>query len=144
MAHVNQQVREQAKEQLVSHGFGTVYTNDGPDLADAVFPAAVLTTRTDSVEVRSQDGLERRLITLTGVIVADGDSDTLDDDMDDLRALAEAALAGDLNEIAHSVEHTGGELDMGKEEEGERWYAFYTLTWQVEAWTRAGAPEVAL
>ena len=57
-------------------------------------------------------------------VVARGDSDTLDDDLDDLRAQIEPAVYDTLTPLsAFPVQHTGGELDMLADEEGDRWFA---------------------
>src|SRR5690606_36157180 len=130
--HVNRQVREAAATRLEGTGaFQVVETNRSANLVDAELPAAVVGTPTDEVELESKDDDERRTITLTVTIVADGSSETLDDDLDELRAHAEAALAGDLDGLAFDLRHTGGELTLGSDEEGERWFGFYVLTWEV-------------
>lgn len=144
--HVNQQVREAARERIA--GIPTIpalsiFTNRSANLTDAELPAVVIGTGTDEVGVATKDGLERREITLTVVIVADGDAYDLDDGLDALRFEIEEAMAGDLGGLATGIEHTGGELEMGTDEDGERWFAFYALSWRVEVWTEQGNPEVA-
>lgn len=145
--HVNQQIREAARErleELTTISPSSIFTNRSANLTDAELPAVIIGTGTDTVEVMTKDQLERREITLTVVIIADGDAYDLDDDLDTLRSEVEVAMAGDLGGIATGIEHTGAELEMGTDEEGDRWFAFYALSWRVEAWTEQGTPEVAI
>lgn len=150
MSHVNQQARDVVKSRLVALDvFGSVSSNRGADLVDSELPAAIVQTDRDAVEDASKawadDGLESRKLELAVVIVADADEDGLDDTLDALRAQVEAAIGADdtLGGIAKRAEHTGGELDLGRIEDGERWYAFLALTWEVEMWTHKGDPETA-
>lgn len=144
--HVNQRVREAAADLIGDTGsFGAVYTNRSANLLDASLPIAVVGTGVDTVATETKDDPpdERRQITMTVTIVADGSSETLDDDLDALREGVEEALAGDLGGLADFVEHTGAELDMGTDEDGDRWFAFYALSWEVTVWTTQGDPEVS-
>ncbi|HSH45107.1 MAG TPA: hypothetical protein VK966_04595 [Longimicrobiales bacterium] len=143
--HVNRQVREAVKEALDGlTSLASVSTNRSTDLLDEHLPAAIIGTSSDEVAEESKGGHERRVILLAVTIAADGLAQGLDDDLDAIRAEIETALAGDLGGLAMRVEHTGGELDMGTDEDGERWFAFLTLTWDVEVWTETGDPETAL
>lgn len=147
--HVNQQVREAVKKRLdeiAAFPPLSVFTNRTANLRDADLPAVVINTTSDEVSLETKDEPpeERRVIDLTVVIVADGDVETLDDDLDDLRARVEQALADDLGGLAFHMEHTGAELDMGADEDGHRWYAFLALSWTVEVWTLKGQPEEVL
>lgn len=150
--HVNRQVRDEFRSRLLGiSAIASATTNRGADLTDSDLPAAIVLTGTDEVSVESKPtaterALLRREIPVEVVVVADGDSETLDDDLDALRASAEAAIAADddLGGLAQDVTHTGADLDMGTDEEGHRWYAFLTLGWTVVVWTREGDPETAL
>jgi hypothetical protein len=151
--HVNRQVRDEAATRLNDvGGLAAVSTNQGWNLRVDLLPAAIVGTRTDTVEDGTKqwsadvDRTELRTIELTVEIVADGEKETLDDDMDALRADVEAALGADVDfgGLAGRVQHTGGELVLGTDEEGNRWFAFLVLTWEIEVWTEAGNPEVAL
>jgi len=149
--HVNEQVRDAFETRLLGvTQISSVFTNRGPDITDSQLPAAVIGSPSDSVELQSKGSsttrpLERREIEIDVVIIADGDSETLDEDLDDLRASAEAAIGSDddLGGLARDIQHTGADLDMGVDDQGERWYAFLAMTWTVEVWTRKGDPETA-
>lgn len=125
----------------------SVSTNRVRDLVDADLPAAVIGTGSDEVEVATKPPapLERRVLTVTVVIITDGESETLDDDLDILRERIEIAMAQDqdLGGLAKRMVHTGGEQDMGSDEDGKRWYGFLALSWLVELWTQLGDPVTA-
>lgn len=146
MSHVNRQVRDAVKTALEGTSLETVSTNRSSDLVDGDLPAAVVGTATDSVEPFSKGPPpeELRTLELTVVIVAEGDSDTLDDDLDTLRAEIEPAVLTAVSGLAREVRHTGAELDMGTDEDGERWFGFLALSWEVEVVTAQGDPEMAL
>lgn len=128
-------------------GLASISTNRGRNLADADLPAVVIGTGSDDVALATKPPLplEQRIVTVTVVIVADGETETLDDDLDTLRERIEIAMAQDqdLGGLAKRVVHTGGELDMGSDEDGERWYGFLALSWLVEIWTQLGDPVTA-
>lgn len=139
--HVNQRVREAARERVEGTDlFAHVFTHRTANLVDAQLPAVVITTSTDEVAVQTKDDppSERRRIELMITIVADGESETLDDDLDDLRAAIEDVMQGDLGGSAWCSEHTGGALELA--EAGDRWFAFYALSWEVTVWTEQGSP----
>lgn len=150
--HVNEQIRAEFETRILGvSAIGSAHTNRGPNLTDADLPAAIIQTPSDEVSIQSKPTsttrqLERREIEVVVVVVADGDSETLDDDLDDLRASIEVAVGADddLGGIAHEVIHNGIELDMGTDDEGARWYAFLSLMWNVEVWTYKGDPETAI
>lgn len=128
----------------------TVSTNRAADVLDGHLPAALIGTPTDAIEkatkpFKDSASLEKRLLDVTVALVVEGGSEGLDDELDELRVGVEEAIAvdDDLGGIAKAVNHTGGGLDVMVDEEGERWYAILTLTWQVEVWTERGNPEVA-
>lgn len=142
--HVNQQVREAIKAKLLNTGaFAMVATNRGANLEEVDLPAAIITTTSDDITTETKDEPipERRIIRVSVVIVADAAMEDLDDRMDDLRVEVEKALAGDLDGIAFRVEHAGATLEVGTDEEGQHWFAFYALEWEVELWTRQGQPD---
>lgn len=142
--HANRQIRDRAAALLVGgDAFRSVFTNRTANLVDAHLPAAVVGTAFDQVTLETKDDppLEKREISLTVTIIADGDSETLDDDLDELRVAAESALGEDLDGLAWLLEHTGAELEMGSDEDGSRWFAFYALSWTVTVWTQQGNPE---
>lgn len=149
--HVNQQVRQEAASRLDGTSLVAVSTNQGWNLDPDRLPAAIIGTRTDRVERSSKpwDGheeLERREVELTVEVVADGEKETLDDDLDGLRAEIESAIGADddFGGLAGMVVHTGGTLTMATDEEGDRWFAFLVLAWEIEVWTERGDPEVAV
>lgn len=146
MAHVNQQVREKVRDLLVDTDLRGLFTNRGPDLLDEHLPAGVIGTSTDEVQTRSKDvpPKEKRTVSVTVALVVDGDAQDLDDQLDRYRVQVESRMVGDLGGLVHRLEHTGADLDMGADEEGERWYAFYVLSWEVDVWTIQGDPETAL
>ncbi|MCK9494151.1 MAG: hypothetical protein M0R75_01465 [Dehalococcoidia bacterium] len=142
--HVNRRIREAIRERLEEADvFADVYTNRPGALSAARLPAAVIATSTDEVALQDKDDppSERREIEVTVTIVGDGESESVDDDMDELRSLVEEKLAGDLDGLAWYMEHTGGALEMASDEEGDRWFAFYVLSWRVLMWTTQGNPE---
>lgn len=145
MAHVNRQVRDAVAAALGSI-LATVSTNRAADLFDADLPAGVVGTATDEVVPWSKGPPpeELRTLALTVVVVAQGDSDTLDDDLDALRVQIEPAVLTAVASVARHVRHTGGEIDLGSDEEGERWFAFLSLSWEVEIVTAVGDPETAI
>lgn len=140
--HINQRIRETVRDLLEgAPGLAAVYTSRSQDLTRSDLPAAVIGTGTDTVEGATKDGLERREITLTIVVVADGEQETLDDGLDEIRAQIERRVAGGLDDLAVGVEHTGADLDMGTDEDGDRWFAFYALSWRVTVFTQQGEPD---
>lgn len=149
--HVNTQVRYKVRDLIEPiPGLCGVFVNRTADLLDQSLPAAVIQTTTDEVVAGAKQGkdlgpLERRTISLTVVIVMDGGSEQLDDQLDELRSEIEARIGSDdtLGGLAKRVEHRGGDLDLMADEDGERWYAFLALAWEVEVWTELGKPEVA-
>lgn len=145
--HVNQQIREAVRERIETiPGIPSVFTNRSANLTDALLPAVVILTSIDDVrtETSGDPPPQSREVQLSVVVVADGEAEGLDDDLDGLRAEIERALAGDLGGLAWYMEHTGGELDVRPAEDGERWYAFLALSWTVRVWTAEGDPEEAL
>ena len=145
MAHVNKQVRDAVAAALGSI-LATVSTNRAADLFAADLPAGVVGTATDAVEPWSKGPPleELRTIELAVVVVAEGESDALDDDLDELRVQIEPAVLTAVASIARHARHTGGEIDLGSDEEGERWFAFLSLSWEIEIVTAVGDPETAL
>lgn len=151
MAHVNQQIRDAVAATLKANVAALVQvdTNRAPDLIDADLPAGIVSTLTDEVERWSkgtsvQGPTELRMIQLVVVVVANGESDTLDDDMDALRVAIEPLIGPALASIAREATHTGSELDMGSDEDGSEWYAFLSLSWMVEVVTPVGDPETVI
>lgn len=143
--HVNRQVREAVKTRLDATAlFASVSTNRSANLVETELPAAIIGTGLDEVEQATKDGRERRAVTLTVVVVADGAEPTLDDDLDALRVGIELALSDQLGGLVTNMAHTGGELDLGTDEDGERWFAFLVLSWTLQVWTQRGDPETAL
>lgn len=145
--HVNRQIREAVRERLEGiDGIAAVYTNRSVDLTDIDLPAIVVVTSLDEVSTETSDDppRQKREIVLTVVVVADGETEGLDDDLDAFRVEIERALADDLGGLAWYMEHTGGELDVKPVDDGERWYAFLALSWNVYVWTNQGEPEVKL
>jgi hypothetical protein len=151
MAHVHTQIRDLVAVALEAHtSLTTVDSNRGKDLLDSDLPAGLVGTMTDSVEpfskgVKGRGPEERRTVGLTVTIVVRGESETLDDDLDALRAEIEPVVDDALlSSIAIAVRHTGGEMDMGADEDGHRWFAFLALSWDVEVITEVRKPEMAL
>jgi hypothetical protein len=150
--HVNRQVREEVESRLEGIGaLEAISTNQGWNLRAERLPAAIIGTRSDEVENSAKmmpevDRLQRRLLQLTVTVVLDGEKETLDDDADALRATIEARVEEDhdLGGLAGDVEHTGADMELGTDEEGRRWFAFLTMSWEIEVWTDAGNPEVAV
>ena len=147
MTHVNAQVRDAVAASLEANtSLEVVFTNRAADLIDADLPAAVIATATDDV-ARFSKGTsvsgptELRIIQLAVVVVLYGDSETVDDDADALRVEIEPLVGPALSSVARVATHTGSELDIGTDEEGESWYAFLALTWEVEVVTAVGDPE---
>lgn len=145
MAHVNQQIREAAETRLAAvPALATVYTSRSANLIEADLPAAVIGTGLDEVVGSTKDGREVRTVTLTVVLVANAEQDALDDTLDALRVAVETALADDLGGLATNMHHTGAELELGTDEDGERWFAFYALGWVLQVFTQVGDPETML
>lgn len=143
--HVNQRIRQAAADRIAATGaFTVVSTNRSANLSAGHLPAAVIGTSTDEVAIDTKDDPpdERRTITMTVTIVEDAsDAETIDDRMDDLRVTVEEALAGDLDGLAWWMEHTGGDLQLGSDEDGDQWLAFYVLSWTVQVRTQQGKPQ---
>ncbi len=148
--HVNRQVRDAVAASLeTGTTLESVFTNRQSDLIDADLPAGVVATGSDDVSrftkgTSSTGPTELRTIPMAIVVVAYGDSETLDDDMDALRAEIEPLIGPALASIARVARHTGSELDIGTDEEGGSWYAFLALTWEVEVVTAVGDPETPI
>jgi hypothetical protein len=150
--HVNTQVRHAVRDRIEPiMALKAVFTNRSADIVEGSLPAAVIQTTTDDVVTaakagKDSDPLERRTITLSVVVVADGRSEELDDELDAVRAEIEARMGADdtLGGIAKKLEHRGADLDMMTDEDGDRWYAFLALAWEIEVWTEQGNPEVAV
>lgn len=146
--HINQRIREAVRRRLEDEvdTLLSVFTNRGADLTEAPLPAAVILTSSDDVRTETGDDppSQQRTVQLAVVLVADGEDEHLDDDLDDLRAEVERVLAGDLGGLAWYMEHTGSELDVQPSEAGDRWFAFYALSWTVVVWTDEGKPTEAL
>lgn len=150
MSHVNRQIRDAAKAGIEALGFTSVSTNRSTNIEQVDLPHVVLGTGDDEIEETTKDGHEQRVIALTAVIAADGESDTLDDDLDALRVTVEKGVRNGLltlipetglTPIEHYPGHTGATLAMMADEEGDRWFAFYTLSWEVRVWTSVDDPE---
>lgn len=146
MSHVNTQLRAEVASRLTDLGiFGSVSTNRSNDLDLVDLPAAVITTPRDAVQKETKDVEEQRVVELVIVIVIDGEVTELDDALDAFRVQVEQELGdGDLGGLAFELAHTGGEIDIAREEDGDRWFAFLTLEWEVVIWTARGDPETAL
>lgn len=152
MAHIKKQVRDVFQTRLAAlASIASAHTNRGPDLTDGDLPAAIIQTPDEDAQIATKGSsttraLYSREVEVAVVIVAEGASDTLDDDLDALQADAEGAIEADedLGGLAHQSDFIGSDLDMGTDEDGHRWYAFLTLTWRVEIWTEKGDPETAV
>lgn len=151
MPHVNTQVRDVVETRLKEiKDFEDVDQNVGSNIEAQWLPAARILTPNDTVEAvtktKGTEPMDRRTIELNVVLVVSGAEAGLDTDLDALRVKVEGKLAQDdnLGGIAKRVTHTGAELDIGTDEDGEEWMAFLLLTWEVEVWTARGNPEVAL
>ena len=149
--HVNRQVREAAAAALASTSLQSISSNRAIDLLETDLPAGVVGTSIDTVERwnkgvgKGKDPEDLRTIELTVSVVARGDSETLDDDLDALRAQIEPVVYSALAPLsALPVQHTGGELDMLADEEGSRWFAVLELTWEIRIATELGDPEFLL
>jgi len=145
VSHVNTQVRT-ALQAALEGVLKTVSTNGSIALLDVELPAGVIGTGTDQAEpfAKGPPPQELRTVALSIVLVAEGASETVDDDLDALRAQVEPLVPTALAGIARHVRHTGSDLDMGMDEDGERWLAFLALAWEVEIVTAVGDPETAL
>lgn len=147
MAHVNQQLRDAVKAALQARAeIRTVAAGQASDLLDADMPAVVVATAADQVEPWSKGPpvQEVRTVALTVVVVIEGDPDTIEDSLDALRVIVEPEVVTAVASLARHVRHTGSELDVGTDEDGERWFAFLALSWEVEIVTAVGNPEAAL
>jgi hypothetical protein len=148
--HVYQQARDKVREKLEAEaGLVGVWSNRGASLPEAGLPLGAVATGTDTVVPfhKGAVGLaptELRTVALSVVIVADGGTEGLDDYLDDLRAKVEPLVLEALEGFAKEVRHTGGELDMGADEDGQGWFAFLALGWDVELVTEKGKPEAVV
>lgn len=147
--HVNRQIREAVAGRLVDRtSLVTVDANRGMDLLDADLPAGIISTGFDEIArwnkgTKDHGPEDLRRILLTVTLIADGTSTTLDDDLDGLRAEVEPEVYAALEGLAVEARHTGGEMDM-LDEQGDRWFAFLVLSWEVDVATEITDPERAL
>jgi hypothetical protein len=144
--HVNQQARDAVAAALDALSFTIVRTTSAEDLLDVDMPSALVLTPADTVEPWSKGPPPEELRTVAlGIILAiEGEPETLQADLDALRVQVEPVVATALTSIARHVRHTGGESETLADEEGERWFAFLALAWDVEIVTALGDPETAL
>lgn len=147
--HVNRQVRDRVAAELEATSLQTVSSNRGRDLLDPDLPAGIVGTGDDEVEpfnkgYKGGTPEEIRSIELTVTIVANAASETLDDDLDALRAQIEPLVFKALDGLALNVRHVGGSLDVMPDDEGAKWYAFLVLAWEVRVPTEIADPERAL
>jgi hypothetical protein len=146
VSHVNQQVRDAVTEALRdSEAFRTVQSTQA-NLVDAELPAAAPATLSDTVEPFSKGPprQEIRTVALTIALVIEGDADSVENDLDALRTTVEGLVPTALDSIARELQHTGSEQELAEDEDGERWYGFLVLAWDVFIVTAVGDSEVAL
>lgn len=146
MGHVNQQLRDAVRAALLASDQFRAVPSTQASLVDGELPAAAPSTATDTVEPWSKGPplQELRTVALTVAIVVESEPDTVEDDLDALRVIVEPLVVTALASIARHLRHTGSEQDMATDEDGERWFGFLVLAWEVEVVTAVGEPEVAL
>ena len=151
MAHVRKQVRDEVATRLGTiDALAEVTSNRGGDLLLSHLPAAVVQTLVERSGQATKaaygvEPLERRTIQLAVVVVLDAEMEELDDAADALAAAIEPVVAEDgrLGGIAKRVDYVGMDLDVQRDEDGDRWFGFMALEWEVEVWTARGTPETA-
>lgn len=146
MAHVNRQIRDAVKAAILASDQLRTVTSTQVSLLDAELPAAAVSTLQDAVEPFSKGPpvQEVRTVSLTVALVVESAPEDVEDELDGLRAIVEPLVPTALASIARLLRHTGSEQDMGTDEDGERWFGFLVLGWEVDVVTAVGNPEVAL
>lgn len=149
MAHVNRQIRDAVKQALRDSEAFRAVTSSQVSLVDTEMPAAAVSAGNDTVEPHSKGtsttpARELRTLPLTVAIVTESDPETVEDDLDALRATVEPLVVTALAGIARLLSHTGSQQDLLEDEEGERWFGALVLAWEVEVVTAVGDPETAL
>lgn len=148
--HINGQVRDAVATTLEANtSLERVASNGAIPLLDADMSVGVVMTPADQV-ARFSKGTsvsgptELRTIQLVIVAVLFGDPETIAAKADAVRVEIEPLVAPALTSIARTAQHTGADWDPKDEEEGESWYGFLSMTWDVEVVTAVGDPETAI
>lgn len=126
--HIRQQLRQAVKAKLETLDFASVSTNRVMDLKDADLPAAVIITEDESSERTDKRGGITRDISLLVVVIIDGSTDTLDDDLDAWSELIEPLMRN--VPPARQIILTATGLDFRPDDEGEHWFGYLALEYQ--------------
>lgn len=131
--HIRQQIREEAKDAIAGIGLESVHTNRIQDLLAVDLPAGVIVTEDETSQRTSKDGGLTRAPVMLIVILVEGDSETLDDDLDDWAEKIEAQMKA--LPSASLVTLSATSLDLQPDESGERWFGSVALEYSVLAFT---------
>lgn len=130
--HIRQQVREAVKTALTGIGL-TVYTNRIQDFDDSELPVAVVLTEDEVSEAYSKAGGLERTIDITVVVIVDGLSATLDDDLDTWAETIEPLMVS--VPPSRDMVLTGTALDLRPDDEGARWFGYLALEFKSTVFT---------
>jgi len=129
--HIRQKIRESVKTKLSTLDFKSVNTNRVMDLKDKDLPAAVIITEDETSQQTDKRGGITRDISVLVVVIVNGETDTLDDDLDGWAEKIEPVLRDVPYARQFILTATG--LDFRPDDEGEHWFGYLALEYQALA-----------
>lgn len=130
--HIRQQIREAVKTALSDLAL-TTYTNRVQNLDPDNLPAAVILTEDEASQQQSKDGDLDRTIDVIVVVIMDGDSETIDDDLDTWAEQIEPLLKSVPPAKQFLLSATS--LDVRPDDEGSQWFGYLALEYKATAFT---------
>jgi hypothetical protein len=142
--HVRKQLRDSIKTALETATGLSVHTNRVEDLVGIDLPAIVVLTDTETAERLDKSGALHRQITAAIVLIVDGASVTLDEELDAFSVSIETALGGDPPSPAYQIDLLSTELDLQSDEDGDRWFGYLVLEYTANVFTTKADPTAAI
>ena len=135
--HIRRQIREAIKTLVdgleVNDQALTAYTNRIQELDVCDLPVVEIMTAEENSETSSKDDDLERRIDVTVVVITNGASDTLDDDLDDWAEAIEPLQK--TVPPARDMELTSTSLDLQPDDEGDYWFGYLAMSYQAHAFS---------
>lgn len=137
--HVRKQIRDQLRTTLEGLGLRT-FANRVAALGELELPAVTVLTEQETSERTSIDGVLKREIEVAIVVVFEGDTVSLDDELDGQASRIEAALAASPPAATRLFVLESTSLELLSDEEGESWYGLMSMVYRATTFTPKGDP----
>lgn len=137
--HIRAQIRGAIKGRLEGQGL-SVHANRVADLQNTDLPAALITVENDTSELLDKDGNQARVIDVFIDVVTDEINESLDDALDAFAVKIEGRMNTLFDGLAKEVQLVATDFDFRRDEDGDRWFAYMSLNYQVLTHTAEGDP----